>query len=110
MGLQRSASGTDKKGRPKPARLKLPWAVNRTLKDVVMGAALTAINQKDNVFRDYYEGMVQNGIIKKNARRSVARKMLTVMWAMWKSNSSYDETLLCIDCEPNSSTAKALSR
>jgi len=110
VGLQRSASGTDKKGRPKPARLKLPWAVNRTLKDVVMGAALTAINQKDNVFRDYYEGMVQNGIIKKNARRSVARKMLTVMWAMWKSYSSYDETLLCIDCEPNSSTAKALSR
>jgi hypothetical protein len=30
VGLQRTTSGTDKKGRPKPARLKLPWAVNRT--------------------------------------------------------------------------------
>jgi len=26
VGLQRTTSGTDKKGRPKPARLKLPWA------------------------------------------------------------------------------------
>ncbi len=95
VGLQRSTSGTDKKGRPKPARLKLPWAVNRTLKNAVLGAALSAINQKDNIFKDYYERMLRDGIITSNARHAVARKMLTVMWAMWKTNSSFDEKIVC---------------
>jgi len=95
VGLQRTTSGTDKKGKPKPARLKLPWAVNRALKNAVLGAALSAINQKDNVFKDYYERMVQNGMITSNARHAVARKLLTVMWAMWKTNSSFDESLVC---------------
>lgn len=63
VGLQRTTSGTDKKGRPKPARLKLPWAVNGTLKNAVLGAALSAINQKDNIFKDYYERMLRDGII-----------------------------------------------
>ena len=35
VGLVRATSGKDKKGRPKPARLKLPWAVNRRLKNAV---------------------------------------------------------------------------
>ena len=91
VGLQRTTSGTDKKGRPKPARLKLPWATNKSLKNVVLGAALSAINQKDNVFKSYYERMVQNGMIESNARHAVARKMLTVMWAMWKTNSRFNE-------------------
>lgn len=107
IGLQRTASGTDKKGRPKPARLQLPWAVNRTLKNAVLGAAQTAINQRDNAFKDYYERMVQNGVITSNARHAVARKLLTVMWAMWKTNSRFDENLLS---ESNSSTASALAR
>jgi transposase len=108
VGLQRSASGTDRKGRPKPARLQLPWAVNRTLKNVVLGAALSAINQKSNVFRDYYERIVKEGVITSNARHAVARKLLTVMWGMWKTNSRFNENLLCI--ELSSSTASALSR
>ena len=95
VGLQRSASGTDKKGRPKPARLQLPWAVNRTLKNAVLGAALSAINQKDNIFKDYYERMLKDGIITSNARHAVARKLLTVMWAMWKTNSPFDEKIVC---------------
>ncbi len=95
VGLQRATSGTDKKGKPKPARLKLPWAVNRILKNAVLGAALSAINQKSNVFRDYYERMVQDGIVPSNARHAVARKLLTVMWGMWKSNSRFDEKLVC---------------
>jgi len=95
VGLQRTTSGTDKKGKPKPARLKLPWAVNRTLKNAVLGAALSTINQQDNIFKDYYERMLKDGIITSNARHTVARKMLTVMWAMWKSNSSFDEKVVC---------------
>jgi len=110
VGLQRTASGTDKKGRPKPARLQLPWAVNRTLKNAVLGAALSAINQKDNAFRDYYERMVRDGVVPSNARHAVARKMLTVMWAMWKTNSRFDEKLLALLPEPSRPAAPALSR
>jgi hypothetical protein len=95
VGLQRTASGTDKKGKPKPARLQLPWAVNRTVKNAVLGAAISAINQKDNPFRRYYQRMVKDGIIPSNARHAVARKVLTVMWGMWKTNSRFNEKLVC---------------
>jgi len=84
IGLQRTASGTDKKGRPKPARLQLPQASNRVLKNAILGAALTAINQKQNIFKSDYERMVRNGVIPTNARHTVARKLLTVMWGIWK--------------------------
>jgi transposase len=107
VGLQRTTSGTDKKGRPKPAKLQLPWAVNRTLKNAVLGAATSAINQKDNLFRSYYERMVQNGIMPGNARHAAARKLLTVMWAMWKTNSRFDENLCRRSVAPS---ATALSR
>lgn len=89
IGLQRTASGTDKKGKPKPARLQLPWAANRVLKNAILGAALTAINQKQNCFKAEYERMVLNGIISCNARHTVARKMLTVMWGMWKRSCQF---------------------
>jgi transposase len=84
IGLQRTASGTDKKGKPKPARLQLPWAANRILKNAILGAALTAINQKQNCFKADYERMVRNGIMPSNARHTVARTLLTVIWGMWK--------------------------
>ena len=93
VGLQRTTSGTDAKGRPKPARLQLPWAVNRTLKNAILGAAASAIKQNNNLFRQYYERMLEDGIIPSNARHAVARKMLTVMWAMWKANSRFDESM-----------------
>jgi len=65
------------------------------LKNAVLGAALSAINQKDNVFKDYYERMLKDGIITSNARHAVARKLLTVMWGMWKTNSPFDEKVVC---------------
>ena len=94
VGLQRTTSGTDKKGRPKPARLQLPWAVNRTVKTATIGAAISAINQKNNVFKEYYERMVKDGVIPSNARHAVARKLLTVIWGMWKTNSQFNESLV----------------
>jgi transposase len=94
VGLVRATSGKDKKGRPKPPRLKLPWAVNRRLKNAVMGAATSAIERTDNAFKDYYERMVSNGITPANAKHSVARKMVSTMSAMWKTDSEYDEKLL----------------
>ena len=94
VGLVRATSGKDKKGRPRPPRLKLPWAVNRRLKNAVIGAATSAIERRDNAFKDYYERMLSNGITPANAKHSVARKMVSTMSAMWKTDSEYDEKLL----------------
>ena len=94
VGLVRITSGKDKKGRPKPARLKLPWAVNRRIKNAVMGAAISAIERGDNAFKDYYMRMLANGITPVNARHSVARKIIATMSAMWKTGNEYDETLV----------------
>jgi transposase len=91
VGLERVTSGTDKKGRPRPAKLQLPWACNRVLKNVILGAAISAIRQKKNAFASDYERMVSNGMIQSNARHTVARKLLTAMWGLWKS--SYQHTL-----------------
>jgi transposase len=107
VGLQRTASGTNRKGRPKPARLQLPWAVNRTLKNTILGAATSAIKQKNNLFRQYYERMLEDGIMPSNARHAVARKLLTVMWAMWKTNSRFDESILQ---KPDTQTAFVSTR
>jgi len=90
IGLQRTTSGTDKKGQPKPAILHLSRTTNRILKNAVLGAALTAINQRQNSFREDYERMVRNGVIPSNARHTVARKLLTVMWGMWKKSCQFD--------------------
>jgi len=94
VGLVRSTSGKDKKGRPKPPHLHLPWAVNGHLKNAVIGAATSAIEQGNNVFKDYYEMMLSNGMIPSNAKHSVARKMVSTMSAMWKTDSRFDEKLL----------------
>jgi transposase len=94
VGLVRTSSGKDKKGRPKPARLKLPWAVNRRIKNAVIGAATNAIEQRDNAFREYYERMLSHGITPANAKHAVARKMVSTMSAMWKTGREYDAKLL----------------
>lgn len=94
IGLKRFTSGSDKLGRPKPGKLRLFRHTNRRLKDAVMGGALSAIGQSRNPFADHYWRMIQNGVTTSNARHTVARKMLTVMWGMWKTNCRYDESFV----------------
>jgi transposase len=94
VGLVRASSGTDKKGRPKPPRLKLPWAVNRRIKNAVLGAATGAIEKGDNAFKEYYERMLSHGITPANAKHSVARKMVSTLSALWKTGGEYDQKLL----------------
>ncbi|MFB0553704.1 MAG: hypothetical protein ACETWQ_10375 [Phycisphaerae bacterium] len=89
-----TTSGRIGKGRPKTGNLRLFRGVNRRLKDVIMGAALSAICQSSNPFADHYKRMVRNGVTPSNARHTVARKMLSVMWGMWKTNCRYDESLV----------------
>ena len=90
IGLKRTASGTDKRGRPKAGHVHLFRKVNRKLKAAIQGAALSATEQRNNPFADHYDRMVQEGMTSSNARHAVARKLLTVMWGMWKSNSRYE--------------------
>jgi transposase len=95
VGLQRKASGSDNRGRAKPGTLKLAYRVNRRLKEAVVGAAWSAIGQGDNVFADYHGRLLGKGIYAANAWHAVARKMLTVMWGMWKNAGAFDETCVC---------------
>lgn len=94
VGLKRFASGTDNQGRPKPGNVRLFRYVNRKLKAAILGAAVSAIGMSDNPFRTHYQRMLSNGVTESNARHTVARKMLTVMWGMWKKNCRYDERLV----------------
>lgn len=94
VGLQRTSSGKDTSGRLNGGKLKLAWAVNRRLKAVAMGMALSAIRQQKNIFYAYYERMVARGVDRANARHSVARKMVAVMWGMWKNKARYREALV----------------
>jgi transposase len=92
VGLVRATSGTDRQGRPKVGQVKLVWACNRLLKDAVIGATRSALNQGGNVFADYDGGLLRHGLTPGNALHSTARKLLTVMWGMWKSYSRFNPT------------------
>lgn len=94
VGLQRTSSGKDRHGQMNVGRLQLGWQVNRRLKNATMGAALSAVRQGTNVFAERYERMVRNGQTVGNALHTVARKMLTVMWGMWKSSTRFDPSLV----------------
>jgi transposase len=94
VGLQRRTSGTGRDGKPKPGYLRLAWAVNHHLKNVAIGAALSAVFCSRNIFSDYYWELVQKGLTYSNARHSVARKIITVMWGMWKTTRRFDPQLI----------------
>lgn len=93
VGLVRAASGTDKRGREKPGRLRLSWAVNKRLKNVVMGATMSAIHQGHNVIAEGYQQRVGAGMSPGNARHTAARKMVDRMMAMWKRDEAYSPDL-----------------
>jgi transposase len=90
VGLERSSSGKDRYGRMKVGQLQLAWQVNRRLKASIMGAAVSAVSQRHNEFAYQYERLVRHGLTMGNALHTVARKMLTVMWGMWKTGTRFD--------------------
>lgn len=84
IGLERRKSGNG------PLKLRVPRRCNRLLKNVILGAAKSAIASKDNPFADQYQRHLGMNASPRVARRSVARSMAAVMWGMWKSGSAYD--------------------
>ena len=90
LGLKRTTSGTDKNGRPKEGRLCLYRHANHRLKDSLLGAAISAVSWNDNPFRQYYWKCGKEGMTQSNARHAVGRKILRVLWGLWKTNSRYE--------------------
>ncbi len=94
IGLEQSSSGKDRNGRMKVGQLQLAWQVNKRLKAVVMGAAVSAVYHGGNVFARQHQRLVQHGLTHGNALHTVARKMLSVMWGMWKNGTRFDPKLV----------------
>jgi transposase len=85
IGLERRHSGSG------PTRTQLCIRGNRRLKNVLIGAAKTAIEGHDNPFRDKYRHWHQEeGLGPREARRNVARALTATLWSLWKHQCEYD--------------------
>lgn len=84
IGLVREKSGEGRE------YLHVELACNRRLKSAILGAAETAIMQRDNPFAEQHRHWLQIGISPRNARRNVGRSLAGVMWGMWKNGGVYD--------------------
>ena len=84
IGLERKTSGDG------PVYLGVGPAANRTLKSMILGAAESAMMQKDNPFARQHQSWTAAGLSPRNAKRNVARSMAAVMWGMWKNGGVYD--------------------
>lgn len=93
VGLVRKATGTDKRGREKRGKLRLELAANRHLKNVVLGAAISAIGQGNNLLSEMYHRLRSQGVSHSNARHTVARKVIDTMVAMWKTGERFQPDL-----------------
>jgi transposase len=84
IGLEHRASGAS------VPRVRVARDANRALKNVILGAALSAVVSGDNPFADQHRRWIEQGISPRNARRNVARSQATVLWGMWKSGADYN--------------------
>jgi len=80
---------------PEDKKLRRTKRYNRRLKAVAKGAMeMALIKTKDNAFLRVYQELLRKGLKESLARLVVARKMLSVPWGMWKSNSEYNPRLV----------------
>ncbi|MFQ5494379.1 MAG: transposase [Phycisphaerae bacterium] len=83
IGLERRGSGEG------PMLVRVARDANRTLKNVILGAAMSAVASDRNPFAEQHRRWLQKGISPRNARRNVARSQAAVMWGMWKRGDDY---------------------
>ena len=88
IGLRRERSGEGYE------HLRVEQNCNRLLRNVTIGGAKTAIEQKENVFARRYAQWIRKGLSPKNARRNVARDQVATIWGMWKTNTTFDPSLI----------------
>jgi len=85
LGLMKKSSGG------KLYSEKLSTDYNRLLKYTIKQAAEAAIRAEDNPFRRKYLDMtLLHGIAPNLAKLTIARDMLTTMWAMWEKGEKYN--------------------
>jgi transposase len=85
IGLERRHSGGG------PMRTRLSTQGHRRLKDVLLGAAKSAVEQGRNPFATKYQyWRNEQGLHPANAKRNVARALAAVMWSLWKSGQTYE--------------------
>jgi transposase len=85
IGLERRHSGSG------PVRSQLDHRGNRRLKNILLGAARSAIASTDNPFAEKYRYWTEEeGMPLPNARRNVARSLATTLWSLWKTDHEYD--------------------
>lgn len=79
---------------PKSAQMSgrkhLTYNGNRTLKNMAKGAALAAIHANDNRFRTKYYQQLNDGVSHANAWSTVARSLVSTLWAIWRKDEEYD--------------------
>ena len=71
-------------------RSQLDHRGNRRLKNILLGAARSAIASTDNHFAEKYHHWTEEGMPLPNARRNVARSLATTLWSLWKTGHEYD--------------------
>lgn len=85
IGLERRHSGAGR------CQVRLSKSGNRRLKDVLLGAAKSAVAAGDNPFADKYRYWnQQEGLHSSTARRNVARMIASAMRSLWLSGSAYE--------------------
>ena len=78
----------------KPAFVRgLDRAHNHHLKDVFKSAAIQASTTK-GPFREFYEALVAKGMKPEMARVTLARKIVTISWIVWKKGVAFDAKYL----------------
>jgi transposase len=85
FGLERRRSGGG------PTQVRLTRGGHRRLKDVLIGAARSAVAQAANPFAEKYTYWIQEeGLHPSTARRNVARSLASTLWSLWKTGHEYD--------------------
>ena len=85
IGLERRHSGAG------PTKVRLTSRGHRRLKEVLLGAAKSAIASANNPYADKYEvWRNETGLAPTTARRNVARALAATLWSLWKSGGEYD--------------------
>ncbi|MEI8083500.1 MAG: transposase [Actinomycetes bacterium] len=92
IGLERRHSGNG------PVRTRMTRQGHRRLKDVLLGAAKSAIAQADNPLADRHQTWKEQGLHPANARRNVARVIASTMWSLWKTGHAYDPARVISKC------------
>lgn len=85
LGLERQHSGAG------PVRLRLVSRdrVCRPLKNVLMGAAISALRTQDQPFAEQNRRWLHAGLTPRTARRNVARSLAVTLWGMFKTGNVY---------------------